>query len=543
VALFCGGGGPWVRLGGMMCHVRAARAAWIGILAAVVSQCLAPAAWGETARGTVFEDRNGNGVRDAGERGLAGVRVSNQRDIVVTDREGRWELPAEDDMVFFVIKPRGYMPPLNEHLLPRFFYIHKPAGSPAHLKHPGVAPTGPLPASIDFPLRRQREPRRFQAVFMGDTQPRDLREVGYFRDSVVPELVGTDAAFGVTLGDVVFDDLSVFEPHNAAVALIGIPWWNVIGNHDHNYDVPNDRDADETFTRVYGPNYYSFDYGPVHFIALDDVEWGGAKPEGTGTYTAGLDARQLEFVRNDLALVPDSQLVVLMMHIPLTSVGNRGELYRLIEKRRYALSISGHTHWHEHRFITREDGWLGPEPHHHIVTVTACGSWWTGAPGPNGIPHATMRDGAPNGYAVLTFDRQRASVRFKAAGQPASKQMNVMLPGNPSAAAAGAGWLYVNVFNGSERSSVEYRLGRRGPWVALDQVREHDPSYVARKAAEEANPPPIPPFRKMGDPINSPHLWKAALPRLSEGEHRVEVRTRDLEGRVHRERHTLVVGP
>lgn len=513
------------------------------ILAAFVVTSATTGVAAATARGTVFEDRNGNGIRDAGERGLSGVRVSNQREIALTDREGRWELAAGEDTVFFVIKPRGYMPPLNEHRLPQFFYIHKPGGSPAHLKYPGVKPTGPLPASIDFPLRRQREPRRFQAVFMGDTQPRDLREVGYFRDSVVPELVGTDAAFGVTLGDVVFDDLNVFEPHNAAVALIGIPWWNVIGNHDHNYDVPNDRDADETFTRVYGPNYYSFDYGPVHFIALDDVEWGGAKPEGTGSYTAGLDARQLEFVRNDLALVPDTQLVVLMMHIPLTSVGNRGELYRLIEKRRYALSISGHTHWHEHRFITAADGWQGPEPHHHIVTVTACGSWWTGAPGPDGIPHATMRDGAPNGYAILTFDGRKASLRFKAAGKPAAKQLNVMLPERVSASSAEPRWLYVNVFDGSERSTVEYRIGGRGGWTALWQVREPDPSYVARQAAENANPPAIPPFRKMSDPINSPHLWKGPLPALSPGEHRVEVRTRDLEGRVFQEEHRLWVGP
>lgn len=497
----------------------------------------------ETARGTVFEDRNGNGIRDSGERGLAGVRVSNQREIVRTDRDGRWELPATDDTVFFVIKPRGWMPPVNGQQLPRFFYLHKPAGSPPNLKYPGIAPTGPLPASIDFPLRRQREPGTFKAIFMGDTQPRDLREVNYFKDSIVPELKGTDAAFGVTLGDVVFDDLSIFEPHNAAVALIGVPWWNVIGNHDHNYDVPNDRDADETYTRIFGPNYYSFDHGPVHFISLDDVEWGGAKPAGTGTYTGGFDAQQLEFVRNDLALVPDSQLVVVMMHIPLTDVGNRGELYRILERRRYALSISGHTHWHEHRFITRADGWMGAEPHHHIVTVTACGSWWTGAPNAAGIPHATMRDGAPNGYAMVTFNGRRASLEFKAAGMPASKQMNIMVPGDLTQANSASKWLYVNVFDGSALSTVEYRIDGRQPWMRLDRTREADPSFVARKKAEEANPAPIPPYRKMSDPIASPHLWKAPLPTLGAGEHRIEVRTRNLQRREYRDQLNFTVAP
>ncbi len=526
------------RVGGVLSTVLLALLGWGAVLPAVT-----PPVQAATARGTVYEDRNRNGQRDAGEAGLPGVRVSNQRDVVVSDRRGRWELPAEDDTVFFVIKPRGYMPPVDRHRLPRFSYVHKPAGSPPNLKYPGVAPTGPLPESIDFPLYRQVEPGTFKAVFLGDTQPRDVREVNYFRDSIVPELVGTDAAFGVTLGDVVFDDLGVFEPHNAAVALIGIPWWNVLGNHDQNYDVATDRDADETFTRVFGPNYYSFDHGPVHFIALDDVEWGGAKPAGTGTYTAGLDARQLEFVRNDLALVPDRQLVVLMMHIPLTDVGNRGELYRLIEKRRYALSISGHTHWHEHRFITEADGWRGREPHHHIVTVTACGSWWTGAPNEAGIPHATMRDGAPNGYAIVSFDGRRASLTYKAAGLPTDRQMNVILPATITAGQSAPALLYVNVFDGSERSVVDYRIDGRGPWVRLDQAKEPDPSYLARQVAELANPPAIPPFRKMGNPIASPHLWKAPLPSLPSGEHRIEVRARDLQRRVFRAEQTFEVAP
>lgn len=504
----------------------------------------AASARAQTARGVVFEDLNRNGRRDPGEPGLRGVRVSNQRDIVLTDREGRWELPATDNTVFFVIKPRGFMPPLSADRLPQFYYVHQPAGSPPGLKYPGVAPTGPLPASIDFPLHRQREPARFKAIFMGDTQPRDLREVGYFRDSVVPELVGTDAAFGVTLGDVVFDDLGIFGPHNAAVALIGIPWWNVLGNHDINFDSPDDAGSHETWKRVFGPNYYSFDYGPVHFVVLDDVEWLGPDPDkGTGNYRGGLDARQLEFVKNDLALVPDRQLVVVLMHIPLTDVGNRAELYRLLERRRYALSISGHTHWQEHKFITAADGWQGREPHHHIVTVTACGSWWTGAPGPDGIPHATMRDGAPHGYAILNFDGARVTMDFKAARRPAAEQMNVMLPAAVGAAELPARALYVNVFNGSERSTVEYRVNGRGAWTRLEQVREHDPSYVARKAAEEAAPPPRPPYRAMPNPMLSPHLWKAPLPALPPGEHRFEVRTRDLHGRTFRAEKTLVVTP
>ncbi|MCX6944093.1 MAG: hypothetical protein NT173_04930, partial [Opitutales bacterium] len=38
--------------------------------------------------GVVFDDRNGNGGRDAGEPGLAGVGVSDGRTVVPTDAAG-----------------------------------------------------------------------------------------------------------------------------------------------------------------------------------------------------------------------------------------------------------------------------------------------------------------------------------------------------------------------------------------------------------------------------------------------------------------------
>ncbi len=499
------------------------RVVWLMVLAggsAVFGQ--------EMARGVVYHDLNGNGRKDLGEKGIKGVRVSNQKEIAVTDNRGRWSLPTGDDTTFFVIKPRGWKTSLNHHNLPRFYYTHKPKGSPT-VKFGGVAPTGPLPDSIDFPLRKQTEPDTFKALFFGDTQPRNVKEVEYIGHDVVEELIGTDAKFGVTLGDIVFDDLTVFEPLNATIALIGIPWYNVIGNHDHNYDVDDDKHADETYERIYGPNYYSFDYGPVHFIVLDDVVWEGQKPKGTGEYHGGLGPDQIEFVKNDLALVPEKQLVVLMMHIPLNDVGDRRELYRLIEQRPYTLSISGHTHYQEHRFITREDGWRGPEPHHHVVSVTACGSWWSGVPDETGIPHTMMRDGAPNGYTIIAFDGTKATIDFKAARAPADYQMNIHAPETVSRAEASRTLIHANVFGGSERSKVEFAFDKAGPWVPMLKVREADPFFAKLKEQEKQF---VLPGRKLPEVIPSPHLWKAYLPSgVPAGVLSIHVRTIDLHGR------------
>ena len=324
--------------------------------------------FGVAATGTVFHDQNRNGSRDDGEPGLEGIAVSNQKEVVQTDAEGRWELPHDDDTIFFVIKPRGWTPPLNADKTPRFYYVHKPAGSPENLRHKGVAPTGDLPTSIDFALTKQDEPDKFKAIFFGEPQPSTIEQVDHIAHDVIAELIGTDAKFGVTLGDIMFDRLELFTPSNANLALIGIPWYNVIGNHDLNMDSETDAGSDETFHRFYRPNYYSFDYAPTHFIVLDDVNWGVVQRNSHRSYNGGLDAGQLAFVAADLALVPDEKLVMLMMHIPLLDIGNRKELYRMIESRPYTLSISGHTHWQAHKYIGKEDGWQGAEPHHHIRT-------------------------------------------------------------------------------------------------------------------------------------------------------------------------------
>ena len=498
-------------------------------------------AFAEDASGIVYHDKNGNGVRDQGEPGLPGVAVSNQREVVQTDAEGRWSLPVTDDTILFVVKPSGWKTPVNEFQLPQFYYIHKPKGSPENFRYPGVDPTGPLPESIEFALSPVEEPAQFKAIFFGDPQPSTIEQVNYIADDVIAELIGTDAKFGVTLGDIMFDHLELFEPSNANVALVGIPWYNVIGNHDLNFEATDDADSDETFHRHFGPNYYSFDYGPVHFINLDDVEWGRRNAEGKLTYVGGLDERQLAFVKNDLALVPEEKLVVLMMHIPLTTVENRTELYRLIEKRPYTLSISGHTHWQAHQFIDKADGWQGDTPHHHIVNVTVCGTWWKGEKDERGIPHATMRDGAPNGYSIMSFDGTSHVLDFKAAREPTDYQFHIHAPNEIAVEDAEKTLVHVNVFNGSKDSTVRMRVGEDGEWIVLDKVLEPDPYYVETRDREMAARPEA--TNHLNPPILSDHLWKGFLPAgIPAGSHPIQVEATDAYGRLWKDEKVIRVG-
>ena len=79
------------------------------------------------------------------------------------------------------------------------------------LLYPGLAPTGPLPESVDFALIRSKEPRRFDAVLFTDPQPESNAEIDFIRDDVVAGLNGIEAAFGITAGDIMFDELSLYR--------------------------------------------------------------------------------------------------------------------------------------------------------------------------------------------------------------------------------------------------------------------------------------------------------------------------------------------
>ena len=502
------------------------------------------------ATGTVFLDTNNNQIKDDNEKGLPGVRVSNGQDVVQTDAKGNYLLEVSDDTIISLIKPRGYMIPVDENRLPKFYYIHKPNGSPEGLKYAGIAPTGPLPESIDFPLYEQPEPDTLKVLVFGDTQPRNMQEIEWLAHDVIEEVIGTEAVFGLSLGDLVGDNLNLFIPLNEVIATIGIPWYNVYGNHDMNRRAIDDRYADETFERVYGPTCYSFDWGPVHFINIDNVHFLPDK-EDNPPYKSEAGERQLTFVRNDLAFVPKDQLVVISMHIPLTEMNDVKKLMKLLSDRPHTLSLSAHTHIQRDDFIGQKHGWQGGENHHHHNHATTSGSWWQGTLDEIGIPHTTMRDGAPNGYGIFTFSGNQYSIRFKAARRLADYQMNIWSPWEVTQSETANTDVLVNVFGGNIRSKVEMRLGQNGQWIEMVYLPQKDPYFKALKERDEAyhierklhttvrdtmkllmkEDSELP---RRGKRLNygvpkSSHIWQAKLPEnCQKGTHIIFVRTTDM---------------
>ncbi|NJN46452.1 MAG: hypothetical protein HC808_08235 [Candidatus Competibacteraceae bacterium] len=512
-----------------------------------------------TAGGVVFLDDNGNGILDRGERGIRGVSVSNGIDVVQTDSRGRYSIPLLPESILFITQPERYQVPVDENNLPQFYYIHYPDGTPpvAAFEFPVIEPTGPLPASIDFPLLRgETRQKTFKAMGFADPQARTDEFQDQLREDIINELIGNPygAAFGLVAGDVVDDNLALYPRHNAMMGKLGFPIWNVPGNHDINFRSPNDRYSTETFKRYFGPPNFSFDYGDVHFIGLDNVEYKG---DGQGRfdntiYRGYISPDQLQWLSNDLQFVPRDKLIVIMTHISLITYAldgqgerfnqgdnintvNLNELVEILKPFDRVYAIAGHDTSNSWKIqLDHTHGWFGDWFLVHTLAEVRGNGWSRGPRDERDVRLATMQDGNPNGYYVFSFDGTDVQPRFIPAEGDPNETMRIVLDpllegtrdteGNVLAINRGAALpgtkIVVNLFDGGERDLVEVSIDD-SPYAPMEIVLRNDP-FMERLAER---------FRDTPDAFSSPqpssHIWEYPLPELAAGLHTVKVRALD----------------
>lgn len=479
-------------------------------------------------RGYVYEDANQNRQFDRGEKGIANVLVSNQIDVVKTDALGRYEIPLPNQQTtVFIIKPAGYSLPLNEFNQPQFFYYYQPEGSPKQ-KFDGIAPTGELPASLDFALVPAPLQTSFDMIALSDPQMSDLQEVNYFRDDVVAELHQNQAVFGIMLGDIAFDDLSVYGKTRTVIAQAGFPMFSVAGNHDENYDLPDDQFSLETYKKNFAPSYYAFEYGMVSFIVLDSVEWRINPETKKGGYIGRLGDQQLQWIRAYVDQLPEDRLIVFAMHIPLyysqdaddsLNITDRQQLFDILKTRRYLLAIAGHMHNVDLVNMGKESGRDSEIPFPMITCAAVCGAWWSGPKDIDGIPVSEQQDGTPNGYHIFHFKGNQFTQEFKAARLDSSYQMRICSPrGVIVSADLARQEIVVNVFNASDKAVVTYRLDGGNSLALTRQNGRKDPFIEAYFTEYKSL---IPSFASSAP---SSHIWAAPLPvDLASGQHTLTV--------------------
>jgi len=525
----------------------------------------------EILDGTVFEDKNRNSVQDSGEPGLPGVTVSNGRDVSTTDGQGRYELPVFDNMTVFVTQPRGYQVPVDGDNVAQFFYHHLPAGSP-ELRYGGIEPTGPLPDAVNFPLAKSgltQSPAQ-ACVIGGDIQTYKQAEVEYARAGAFADLAErTDyAGCGVTfIGDVVGDDLSLYPQTRELASMLNGPARFLPGNHDLDFDATTSEHTFDTFRAKLGPEYYSYDSGKAHVVALNTVEY----KAGT-SYTGALDEQQLEWLRNDIAQVPENKLVVLASHIPLLDYADEGaarhqvaqvkEIYEILAGHE-AVAVAGHTHSLENlREGDSLAGWnnlFGIEglPFPHITSGAISGDWYSGRMLDGGYPNALQRDGAKPGVLTLDIKNNTFVERFTVRGEDENHQLALGLNtpryrdwyaanlGNRGSAPAfenslavsqadlaGSTWLTTNFWMGSTGSTVNVTLdgGETVEAVRTQQLQGEGQNV----GAEWSDPAAVQEQLVHGGSLadRSMHLWRLELPAdLAVGQHTAEVTATDVHGR------------
>lgn len=379
-----------------------------------------------------------------------------------------------------------------------------------------------------------------RVLVFGDPQVKSARDVDYFRRDIVQPLSGKHgASIGITLGDLVDDVPALLPEVKSATASLGIPWLHAPGNHDVDPGATSDADALGNFHRVIGPDTYARQTALANIAVLDDVI---AMPGSRPAYIGGLREDQFAFLERWLPTLQKDRLLVLAMHIHLFDEAgkdsfrdaDRERLFALLQSFPHVLVLTAHSHTQRHVFHDASTGWHGAAPLHEYNVGAACGSYWSGAADAQGIPAATMADGTPNGYAVLTVKAGgEYALAWHNARDADDRQIGLHAPKVLRRGAYPAWGVFANVYMGLDDTRVEFRVDG-GAWMPMKKVLRGDPALQAENARDDGSDV-LRGFDRSPEAEVSTHLWRGALPTtLAAGEHVVEVRAFDRwRGEVH----------
>ena len=407
---------------------------------------------------------------------------------------------------------------------------------PVHVEAPLALPhaQGDGAGCIDY----RRAPRSAlgdvaRVLVFGDPQVKSADDVDHFRRDIVEPISGAHgAALGITLGDLVDDVPALLPEVKAATASLGIPWLHAPGNHDVDPGAASDATSLAGFHRAIGPDTFARQTALANIAILDDVILlPGQKPG----YIGGLREDQFAFLERWLPALAKDRLLVLAMHIHLFDEAgkdsfrdaDRERLFALLKPFPHVLVLTAHSHTQRHVFHDAATGWHGANPLHEYNVGAACGAYWSGAADAQGIPAATMADGTPNGYAMLTVKAGgEYAVAWHNARDPDDRQIGLHAPKLLRRGAYPAWGVFANVYMGTDDTRVEFRVDG-GDWMPMKKVLQPDPALLAENAIDDASEV-LRGHDRSPEAEASTHLWRGSLPtKLDAGEHLVEVRAFD----------------
>ncbi|MEO8622249.1 MAG: metallophosphoesterase [bacterium] len=344
--------------------------------------------------------------------------ISNQRDVVLTDSLGRFDIPSGTSGIVFVSVPDGFR------------------SSGTFWRTTTLAL-----ASVEFGLVRQSQPRTFSFVHASDPHiaPDNVDRFRHFRqmtDSLAP-------AFALMGGDLVRDAMSqteskarsYFDLYVAEARIFRTPVFTVPGNHDHYGIIRSRSHADPAnplynrgmYREYFGPDYYSFTYGGIHVIGLNTIS-----PDDSAYY-GDVDSVQMAWLKRDLAHVPAAMPVITFNHIPMISswgtligydedplvatlaringkpryrhtVGNVLEVIEAMRGHRYIVALGSHMHAPEQvSFVTG-----GTPLRSDVSAAIVGGNEFASVIFPSGFTLYTIRNGTIDAGRFFRLDPPRA---------------------------------------------------------------------------------------------------------------------------------------
>jgi hypothetical protein len=427
---------------------------------------------------------------------LPDVVISDGYTVVATNTDGAFELvPNGDAVALFVSTPAGYEF-LQSQSIARHYYLLTDISNRKDVNFE-LQPLGADDSDHSFIV--WADPQVKNASDVSKMMSHPVKDV----QQLVREQPGT-LLHGICVGDIVWDAHEHFADYDKAVAAMGIPFYQCLGNHDMDYEKGGDSSSDDTFQRLYGPTYYSFNRGKVHYVVMDNVRYLGKDRDYDGFF----QQHQLDWLQKDLSFVEAENLLVLCVHIPVHHTKNKAALYQLLVGRKTHI-ISGHTHYHQNNVLDNIF-------EHNLGTV--CGAWWTGP---------VCVDGAPNGYGVFQAKGAELSWYYKGTGKDPEHQMSV----TSSPISDTEKQVVVNIWNYDPAWKNEFWLDgvSQGP---LEQFDGYDPfAYSLLSGPEKPKP------RGFAEPHKTDHLFRAVVPASAR---QVKVKATDRFGKVYETVHQLV---
>lgn len=246
------------------------------------------------------------------------------------------------------------------------------------------------------------------------------------------------------------------------------------GNHDIALDDTNPR---KLFKNAFGPTYYAFDLGGVHFITLDANTV--VQRQGKNTVDACLYPGQLAWLKADLAATAPQIPIICGIHIPIVStyIRRRGggtfpedfsiapqfntaraeALIDILAQHNVKLVLQGHAHENERMTIR------GIE---FVSSISVCGCWWHSGEGfERGV------DNVPRGYRIIEVRGDRIRHRYVSSGESKVERAGEFMGLDNPIAPSERSTIVFNCYDAPNGSSAKARIDS-GPWIPMQKYTE-----------------------------------------------------------------------